>query len=246
MADTRIEWATKTWNPTTGCSEVSEGCDHCYASSLASKFQHEGNPRYRNGFELTMHWDKIDQPIWIPEPSRIFVNSMSDLFHPEVTDDFLKNLWPTMLTVDRHQYLILTKRIGLAAHKITKLGLELPEHIWIGTSVETQRWADDRIPKLIEIPARVKFLSCEPLLGPVDLSQWLLPEPQIDWVIVGGESQPSARPMNLDWARHIRDQCVAAQVPLFLKQLGGFPDKRAENKAILDNRRWIEYPSTSG
>lgn len=263
MAETNIAWATHVWNPFSGCVKVSEGCDHCYAETLAE--QKRGTPAFRNGFDLTLRPHKLRDPLGWKEPKEIFVNSMSDLFLGSVPVDYLCQIWRTMLEADWHTYMVLTKRPVPAARLIRELGLELPPHIWIGVSVENQRWADERIPQLLDIPAQVRFLSCEPLLGPIDLARWLLPYPvpdplvmskipedwspfdyriyseaQIKWVIDGGESGPNRRPADPEWFRSIRDQCVAAGVPYFHKQGNAF---RPGQDRLLDGRMWDQHPN---
>jgi protein gp37 len=280
---TPIEWATKTWNPVTGCDRVSEGCDHCYALTLAKRLKAMGNPRYQvdggarsgPGFGVTLHPDKLGEPFGMRKPERIFVNSMSDLFHEDVPDEFIASVFRTMNLARRHQFLILTKRPGRMqvllrdwSHPATDGPVYIPEplsNVWLGVSVENQKWADVRIPHLLRTPAAVRFLSCEPLLGPVDLGRWLLDgqtgadahreqalvpalraTAPIDWVIVGGESGPGdeKRPrieLDLDWARSLRDQCVDAGVPFFFKQVGG-PTPKSGGR-LLDGRTWDEVPT---
>jgi protein gp37 len=248
-----IEWTEATWNPVTGCDRVSEGCDHCYAQTLAKRlkamgsrrYQRDGDPRTSGpGFGITLHRDQLTLPMRWRAPRTVFVNSMSDLFHDEVPLDFIADVFRTMRTTPHHTYQVLTKRPGRMSSLLTrwqapsKLAdlVGLP-NVWLGTSVENQRWAGVRIPKLIETPAAVRFLSCEPLLGPVDLGPAL---PQLDWVIVGGESGPGRRPMDPDWARSLRDQCEAAGVPYFFKQWGGRTPKAGGRE--LDGRTWDEMP----
>lgn len=297
MASTKIEWADKVWNPVTGCTKVSEGCRHCYAERLAGRFWKD-----RKFSDVQYNPEKLFQPLHWKKPSRVFVNSMSDLFHKDVPFQFIDSVFHIMREVDRHTFLILTKRPEImlnfiawqkkntvrfdwtAAHK----------NIWLGVSVEDQKTADERIPILLSTPAAVRFVSCEPLLGPIDFWKFatreetfgsmydhrgsygfypgLPPEPikyheGIDWVIVGGESGPKARPMHPDWARSIRNQCVDAGVPFFFKQWGewvAFEDVEFDNKKerigitigdqsmvrvgkknagrLLDGREWNEFP----
>lgn len=258
---TKISWTSATWNPTTGCDQVSPGCDHCYALTLAARLKRMGNPRYRNdgnaktsgpGFALTLHHDKLEEPLKWKKPRHIFVNSMSDLFHDDVPDDFLGAVWATMADTPQHIYQILTKRPRRMARfmqeYVNELGYEnavLP-NVWLGTSVEDQKRADLRIPHLMATPAAVRFLSCEPLLGPVNVRkrQWVWggAEGTIGWVIVGGESGPDYRTMKPQWARDIRDQCVAAGVPFFFKQSSG---PRSEMGKELDGRIWNEMPGAT-
>ena len=235
----KIEWTDATWNPVTGCSKISPGCKHCYAARMAKRLQAMGQPKYRNGFAVTSHPDALDAPLGWKRPRRIFVNSMSDLFHDDVEDDFIQSVFRTMTAADWHQYQVLTKRPGRVVD-IEDVGLlygtlPWPAHIWLGASVESADYVH-RIDLLQQTGAAVKFLSLEPLLGPLpDLNL-----DGIDWVIVGGESGPGARPMDADWARDIRDQCGAAGVPFFFKQWGGVFKKR--NGRLLDGRRWDEMP----
>ncbi len=323
MADkTEISWTDATWNPVTGCTKVSEGCDHCYAETIAHRFA--GTPAYPNGFAVTLRPERLDQPLRWQRPRRIFVNSMSDLFHTDVPDGFIAHVFAVMAcsflwSQPTHTFQVLTKRPGRMRSLLTSdafreevasLAAQMTDedhcdsvsdavkfhywplpNVWVGTSVESQKWADVRIPQLLATPAAVRFLSCEPLLGSLDLTgsgtsqkYWLTGRPEwgpeeiigngyvvqpltvapaLDWVIVGGESGPHARPMHPDWARGLRDQCVAAGVAFHFKQWGEwapwvwsagrpthyFPDgtisSRLGKKAAgreLDGRTWDEYP----
>ena len=278
MSATKIEWADETWNPTTGCDRVSPGCDNCYALTMAPRLKAMGDPKYQAdgdprtsgpGFGLTVHPHTLDAPLHWRKPRRVFVNSMSDLFHDQVPDAFILHTFAIMALADSHTFQVLTKRPGrmaslLGRHgfaddvqrtmtylvdngapvtgaKVSEIrgraGAWLPlttfplRNVWLGTSVESQKWADVRIPKLLETPAAVRFLSCEPLLGPVDLvpplKSWadgraVQINQNLHWVIVGGESGRGARPMHPDWARTLRDQCAAAAVPFFFKQWGAW------------------------
>jgi protein gp37 len=240
-----IEWTERTWNPLTGCDRVSPGCDRCYALSLARRLKAMGNPRYQRdgdprtsgpGFGLTLHRDLVDLPRQWRRPSVVFVNSMSDLFHDRVPVEFIAAVFRTMAETPQHTYQVLTKRSG----RLARLADELPwpDNVWMGVSVESQREVL-RAWRLRRIPAHVRFLSVEPTLGPIDLAGVL---PKLDWVIAGGESGPGCRPCDLDWLRSLRDQCTEAGVPFFLKQLGGWPDKRGHERALLDGRMWRELP----
>ena len=193
-----------------------------------------GNPRYSRGFEVTLHRDLIDLPLRWQQPRLIFVNSMSDLFHEDVPLEFIKSVFLTMNRAYRHTFQILTKR----ADRLAQLAPQLtwPGNVWMGVTVENQDSAS-RVDELRKVPSAVRFLSCEPLIGPA-----VLDLKGIDWVIVGGESGPGARPMELEWARSLRTQCSAASVPFFLKQLGGVVDKRGREKAVLDGVRWKGTP----
>lgn len=237
MAKSSIEWTETTWNPVTGCTKVSPGCKHCYAERMANRLRAMGHPNYRNGFELTLHEHVIDAPHSWRKPQLVFVNSMSDLFHDEVPIAFLRRVFDVMLVTPRHRYQILTKRAERLAEVAGRL--DWPPNVWMGVSVERADYTS-RIRALRSTPAAVKFLSLEPLLGPLpglDLRE-------IDWVIAGGESCPRARPMDPAWVRGIRDQCVAAGVAFFFKQWGGVRKDRTGRE--LDGRTWDEMPAAAG
>jgi len=245
-----IEWTESTWNPVTGCTKVSPGCAHCYAERIMRRFGLSG-PFIPGLATIQLHPDRLEHPLRWRRPRFIFVNSMSDLFHPAVPDSFVAQVFDVMLRANWHVFQILTKRpermqdwVNNWLRSAESAMSVLPSHIWTGTSVENQHWADRRIPLLEQTPAQIRFLSCEPLLGPLDLSIYLA-KSQINWVIVGGESGPRARPMDLSWCRRIRSQCAEFGVPFFLKQLGGWPDKRGGNSALLDGRLWREMPDLS-
>jgi protein gp37 len=228
-----IEWTDATWNPVTGCSKVSPGCKHCYAERMSRRLQAMGQANYANGFDLTLQPQMLDLPLSWRKPRRIFVNSMSDLFHAEVPIAYIQQVFSVMRRAPWHRYQILTKR----SDRLSALEgmLEWHPSIWMGVSVETARYAY-RIDHLRETKAWTKFLSLEPLLGPLgelNLSG-------IDWVIVGGESGPNARAMDPEWVRTIRDQCVAAGVPFFFKQWGGVFKKKTGR--MLDDRTWDDMP----
>lgn len=264
---TKIEWADATWNPVTGCDRVSPGCDHCYALSLSARLKAMGQPKYQTdgraetsgpGFGVTTHPDELDRPLSWATPRRVFVCSMSDLFHPQVPAEFIDRVWAIMSRTPQHTYQVLTKRPQrmrsyLVGDGITRrpwitdlAGAEVSwplPNVWLGVSVEDQQRADQRIPQLLATPAAVRFVSAEPLLGPVTLrDDWLDPcaraahdvegpsimhlqhdpERRIGWLIVGGESGPQARPMHPAWARQLRDQCQQADVAFFFKQWGSW------------------------
>ncbi|QDK01171.1 hypothetical protein I5J50_gp68 [Mycobacterium phage Purky] len=284
MADnTSIEWTRSddgspgaTWNPVTGCTKVSAGCDNCYAEKIANRFA--GTSAYPNGFEVTLRPERLDQPLRWKRPRRIFVNSMSDLFHDQVPDDYIAKVWAVMAWTPHHTYQVLTKRharmrtlissrefLSLVDDQWYFIGREhqlamkfldashpydrwpLP-NVWLGVSTENQKWADIRIPALLDTPAAVRFISAEPLLGPLDLSRYLTGDcplcgdditespcgvthanmacdptaAGLDWVIVGGESGPGARPMEFGWASSLLDQCLDAKVPFLFKQWGNW------------------------
>jgi protein gp37 len=257
---TTIEWTERTWNPVTGCDRVSDGCTNCYALSLAARLKAMGSRRYQvdghpvtsgPGFGLHLHRDLVDAPRHWRKPTTVFVNSMSDLFHERIPFEFLAAVFDTMAATPQHIYQVLTKR---ATH-LTRVAdrLPWPPNVWMGVSVENQDQVARRAARLLRVPAAIRFLSVEPLLGPVDLTEVLWeeslipdtfgPRNDIHWVIAGGESGPGARPCELDWLRSLRDQCQSAGVPYFLKQIGGHPDKRGHEKALLDGRRWLEMPT---
>lgn len=277
MSDkTKIEWTDATWNPVTGCTKVSPGCDHCYAETIAHRFA--GTKAYPNGFDVTLHPERLNQPLRWTRPRRVFVNSMSDLFHKDIPDHYIARVFAVMALAERHTFQVLTKRHGrmrsLLSNQMFRgdvswwmdvfheeemtprqarrhgwpmgedgLGVVWPlPNVWLGISVEDQQRADLRIPALLDTPAAVRFLSCEPLLGPVDLRQsfakyrpgdehpWddveLKARDVLHWVIAGGESGPGARPMHPDWARSLRDQCQTAGVAFHFKQWGEWaPDE---------------------
>jgi len=228
-----IEWTECTWNPVTGCTKTSAGCQNCYAERMARRLKAMGNPRYRNGFRVTLHEDLLDVPTRWTKPQVIFVNSMSDLFHPDVPTGFIRRVFDVMARANHHTFQILTKRADRLGEIAPRLSW--PPNVWMGVTVEDARNLD-RIERLGEVPAAVRFLSLEPLLGPVSG----LPLEQIDWVIVGGESGPGARPMRQEWVRQIRDECLSEDVPFFFKQWGGV--RRTEAGRQLDGRLWNELP----
>jgi protein gp37 len=280
---TAIEWTDAVWNPTTGCDRVSPGCDHCYALTMAkrlkgmgqAKYQNDGDPRTSGpGFALTTHMDTLDLPLRWRKPQRVFVNSMSDLFHPDVPDEFIGAVIQVMTVARHHTFQVLTKRPQRAQKLLRHVWWDLNgdshlrrftaeelgvkdenfavnlSNVWLGTSIESDRYTF-RADHLRNTPAAIRFLSLEPLLGPLpslDLTG-------IDWVIVGGESGPGARPMDVNWVREIRDQCLDARVPFFFKQWGawaptttddGYAIRRIGKKAAgrtLDGRTWDQYPA---
>lgn len=228
-----IEWTDATWNPVTGCTKISPGCKHCYAERMAIRLRAMGQPNYRNGFDLTVHEQTLDLPLRWKRPQMIFVNSMSDLFHDDVPVDFIVRAFNVMGKASWHRFQVLTKRSA----RLAELSPLLPwaPNIWTGVSVETREY-QYRIDHLRATGAHIKFLSLEPLLGPIpgiDLSG-------IDWVIVGGESGHRARPIELPWVTEIRDQCLQARVPFFFKQWGGVNKKKAGRE--LEGRTWEQMP----
>jgi len=232
-APSNIEWTESTWNPVTGCSKISPGCKHCYAERMALRLQAMGQPNYANGFKLTLHEHMLELPLTWKTPQMIFVNSMSDLFHEDVPLDFIRKVFDIMRRASWHTFQVLTKR----SKRLSDLNshIDWPANVWMGVSVENEDYTF-RIDHLRQTDAHVKFLSLEPLLGPLpnlDLHG-------IDWVIVGGESGPRARPIKKEWVTDIRDQCLAASVPFFFKQWGGFSRKRAGR--LLEGRTWDGMP----
>jgi protein gp37 len=228
-----IEWTEMTWNPVTGCTKVSQGCKHCYAERMAVRLTAMGSDRYRNGFEVTLHPDLVDVPRRWRQPRVVFVNSMSDLFHDDVPLAYIQRVFATMRDCPRHTFQVLTKR----SERLAELAPELPwpANVWMGVSVEDARVLG-RVAHLQAVPAAVRFLSLEPLIGPLDA----LPLEGIHWVIVGGESGPKARPMRKDWVDSIHRQCRAAGVPFFFKQWGGV--RKDLTGRILNGRIYDELP----
>ena len=234
MADSsHIEWTDATWNPVTGCSKVSPGCKHCYAERLAHRLQAMGQKNYRNGFEVTLHPHMLGHPMNWRHPRRIFVNSMSDLFHKNVPASYITKVFDTMRLASWHQYQVLTKRSERLLELSPFLGWE--PHIWMGVSIENEDYLF-RVDHLRRTGAHIKFLSVEPLLGGLHR----LDLRGIDWVIVGGESGPGARPLEADWVREIRDRCKRSRVAFFFKQWGGV--FKARTGRTLDGRTWNEMP----
>lgn len=274
---TGIQWTQETWNPTSGCDRLSEGCDHCYALTMAKRLKAMGQPKYQKdgdprtsgpGFGLTMHNDAVGLPLTWRKPRKVFVNSMSDLFHGHVTDEFIARVFAVMAATPQHTYQVLTKRHGRmrsllgndgqtlleatqdeeTASRLYNAGWPLP-NVHLGVSVENQKWASIRIPALLDVEAAVRFLSCEPLLGPVDLTAYLH---GIGWCIVGGESGRGSRPMDEEWVRRIIADCRDAGVPVFVKQLGsvwaqarGADGKGGEPSYWPEDLRVREFPSSA-
>lgn len=231
-----IEWTESTWNPVTGCTKISTGCRHCYAERMALRLQAMGQPNYRNGFKVTCHPETLGLPLKWKKPRMIFVNSMSDLFHRDVPASFIDEIFFTMNEARWHCFQILTKRGSHLANLANRFTWS--PNIWMGVTVESESYID-RIDELRKVPAAVRFLSLEPLLGPLpnlDLTD-------IDWVIVGGESGPGARPMDAEWVTDIRNQCLASKTPFFFKQWGGVQKKKAGR--LLDKRTWNEMPDAA-
>ncbi len=231
--DSTIEWTDATWNPVTGCTKISPGCKNCYAHRMARRLYAMGQARYRNSFAVTLQPDVLQQPLRWNQPRKIFVNSMSDLFHPDVPLNFISRVFDVIGEADWHTFQILTKR----SERLAEIADKLPWHpnIWIGVSVENVDYTF-RISDLKRVPASVRFLSVEPLLGPIPK----LPLQGIHWVIVGGESGPGARSINATWVRTIRDRCIVYSVPFFFKQWGGTRKKLTGRH--LDGRTWDQFP----
>jgi protein gp37 len=236
-AQTTIEWTESTWNPVTGCTKVSAGCANCYAERISKRLRATGQKRYHNGFKLTFHPEALDEPYHWKKPRIIFVNSMSDLFHEKIPFEFIRDVFQAMNDNKHHTFQILTKRSERLREMAPKLYWS--ENIWMGVTIESNgyvRRADD----LRKVDAAVRFLSLEPLLGP-------LPDLEldgIDWVIVGGESGPGARPMKEKWVLDIKQKCEKENIPFFFKQWGGINRKKAGR--LLLGKTWDNYPKTAG
>lgn len=299
---TKIEWTDETWNPITGCTKISDGCTHCYAATFAERWRGIPGHHFEAGFDITLRPERLKLPMTWRTPRRIFLDSMSDLFHQDIPDTYIARVFAVMALTPRHTYQLLTKRHARMKALLSRatfwhdvaqegrehfarcqedwlavgamLGGEPLPNLWLGVSVEDQKWADIRVPALLGTPAAVRFLSCEPLLGPVTLKRAVITMGSerghgltasyvhadgccerglhgIDWVIAGGESGPRARPMHPQWARHLRDQCAWAGVPYFLKQWGEFaPEDHGHDRgrvALIDTqgRNWTERETTA-
>lgn len=235
MAQSKIEWTEMTWNPTTGCSKISSGCKHCYAETMAKRLHAMGNPKYKNGFKITLHPDTLNIPYTWIKPRIVFVNSMSDLFHEDIPFDYVKNVFRVMKDCPKHIFQVLTKR----ADQLCELNkrLDWSSNIWMGVSVESKEF-EFRIDLLRKTNAAIKFLSIEPMIcstPDLDLSG-------IDWVIVGGESGFGARPIKKEWVLDIQKQCKEAKIPFFFKQWGGVNKKK--NGRILNGKTYNGMPNT--
>jgi len=234
MSNTKIEWTDVTWNPMTGCTPISDGCKNCYAIKMAHRLQAMGQKRYKNGFKVSLHPDLLDIPLKWKKPRMVFVNSMGDMFHEEIPLDYIKRVFDIMVRAERHIFQILTKRssrmLELAQH------LPWPDNVWMGVTIESAKYGY-RADNLRETAAKIKFLSIEPMIGPVsDISLV-----DIDWVIVGGESGPQARAIEKEWPLAVRDNCMNNNVPFFFKQWGGRNKKK--NGRLLEGQIWDQYPS---
>ncbi len=233
VTQSTIEWTSSTWNPCTGCTKTSPGCKNCYAERMSKRLKAMGQQNYQDGFEVRTHPRMLDIPLKLKKPQTIFVNSMSDLFYKNIPAEFIREVFDVMVEAQHHRFQVLTKRSG----RLRQLNnsLQWAENIWMGVSIETPEYMY-RIDDLRETDASIKFLSLEPLLAPLpDLNL-----DRIDWVIVGGESGPHARPMELDWVMDIRDQCLNANVPFFFKQWGGTNKKKTGR--VLEGKIWDEMP----
>ena len=236
VSNSHIEWTDSTWNPVTGCDKVSPGCKHCYAERMANRLHAMGQHRYRNTFKLTLHEDLIEAPLSWKKPRVIFVNSMSDLFHEKIPFKFIEKVFATMIKANQHIFQVLTKR----SERLLEVARDLPwnDKIWMGVSVENEDYTF-RIDNLRKTPVIVKFLSLEPVLGPLNN----LNLDDRNWAIVGGESGPGARPMKAQWVRDIRDTCIEQKVDFFFKQWGGVNKKKTGRE--LDGRLWNDMPEYS-
>lgn len=234
-----IEWTETTWNPVTGCTKISPGCKFCYAERFAERFRGVKGHPYESGFDLRMHADRLEQPLHWKESRIVFVNSMSDLFHDEIPAEFRRKVFQIMEQAAQHTFQVLTKRADKMLALCREDHLDVPPNVWMGVSVETQEYMT-RIDLLRQVPARVRFLSCEPLLGPLRLDLT-----GIHWVIIGGESGPGARPMEIQWARDIIAQCQKARVRCFVKQLGAKPSFDGYSRFRLRDKKGgdpLEWP----
>jgi protein gp37 len=228
-----IEWTDATWNPVTGCTQVSPGCDHCYALTFAERFRNVPNHPYEQGFDLKLHPNRLDLPLKWYKPRRIFVNSMSDLFHKDIPDEYIFSIFQTMVKADWHIFQILTKRSA----RLARMSSQLPwaPNIWVGVSVETDQYCW-RVNHLRQVPAVIRFISAEPLLGPLEN----LNLEGINWVITGGESGHGYRPCDPEWVRNLRDRCLDAKIAFFHKQWGGRTPKSGGR--LLDGETWDQLP----
>lgn len=236
MNRTTIEWTSATWNPVTGCTRVSPGCDHCYALTFAERWRGVSGHPYENGFDLTLRPERLEQPLHWRRPMRVFVNSMGDLFHADVPETYIQAVFEVMAAAPQHQFQVLTKR----AERLERVArrLSISSNVWLGVSVETPTYYS-RIRHLQRVAVDVRFLSCEPLLAPLIG----IPLHGISWVIVGGESGAGARPMDPSWVRAIRDECGKSGAAFFFKQWGGTNKKRTGR--LLDGRTWDAMPTTA-
>lgn len=233
MNVTKIEWTDITWNPMTGCTPISEGCKNCYAIKIARRLQAMGQKRYQNGFKVTLHPELLEKPLKWKKPRMVFVNSMGDMFHEEIPLEYILQVFKTMARAERHVFQVLTKRssrmIELAQH------LPWPDNVWLGVTIESDKYCY-RADNLRNTPAKIKFLSIEPMIGPIGEVSLI----DIDWVIAGGESGPNARPIEKGWLTAIRDKCIVSDVPFFFKQWGGRNKKKTGR--LLEDQVWDQFP----
>lgn len=236
MATTKIEWTESTWNPITGCTKISTGCKFCYAEVMARRLKAMGQEKYRNGFELTLHPETLQEPYSWKKTKMIFVNSMSDLFHKDVPVDYIQKVFRVIKENPQHVFQVLTKRADILRYYDSEGWLEWPHNLWMGTTVE-DKTVMNRIDNLRNTGARVKFLSCEPLLSPLNNMNTL----GIDWVIVGGESGRTPRPIKEEWVIDIKEQCLKADVAFYFKQWGGTNKKK--NGRLLEGKKYDKLPN---
>lgn len=234
MNQSKIEWTERTWNPITGCSKQSEGCQNCYAEKMAKRLKAMKNPRYVNEFNVTIHRDLFNSPLSLKKPSIIFVCSMSDLFHEKVDFEIIGELFKVMEKANQHIFQVLTKRPERMVEFCR--GKKIPDNIWLGTSVELEKY-QYRIDLLNQIDVKIRFLSCEPLLGSLKNNRF----EGISWIVVGGESGANSRDIDIEWVREIRDKCKNLNIPFFFKQWGGWNKKK--NGHILDGKEYKEMPN---
>jgi protein gp37 len=259
VGKTKIEWTEYSWNPVTGCTPASEGCQNCYAKRMATRLKGRYGYPEDEPFKVTLHPEKLKEPLKWKKPRRVFVCSMGDLFHEQVPDEYIAKVWEVMSNASQHTFLVLTKRPQRMKDFLARLGWYIHDrdgypmeavldeggkytlkNVWLGVTAENQQRADERIPILLQIPAAVRFVSIEPMLGPV-----VIPEEWPDWVICGGETGPGARPIHPAWVRSLRDQCQAAGTPFFFKSWGEWAEHNVGKKKagrLLDGRTWDEMP----
>lgn len=233
MMPTRIEWAQESWSPVTGCSPVSEGCINCYAQRIAQRLKGRFGYPADEPFKVTLHPDRLEQPFHWRKPRIIFVCSMGDLFHPDVPGNFIAEVWHRMAQANQHTYLVLTKRPQRMLDWSKEYAMVVLPNVWLGVTAENQKAANTRIPVLLDTPAAIRFVSCEPLLGEIGLTRWL---PYLDWVICGAETGAGKRPMALEWAFLLHERCKAIDVPFFFK-------RNSAGTRLLGNREWNEMPN---
>lgn len=246
---TNIEWTNETWNPVHGCTKVSAGCLNCYAERMARRLAgRHGYPNISHHFDVTLRPDRLEEPLRWRKPRMIFVCSMGDLFHEDVPFSFVERVWDTMIKANQHTFQVLTKRPDRMQQFADRWPVDfVPPNIWLGVTAENQEMVDERVPILLDTPAAVRFVSVEPMLGQIDLFTKLITIQRVgardwvhlNWVIVGAETGPAKRPMELDWARSVRNQCVAADVPFFFK-------KDSNGNRELDGQLWEQWPGGGG